>query len=161
METYTGFISFELGHFVKPEFDINFVLYPETNRYGPGMNCKASVTDILDSELREYLTQGGICKAVVRGSSHIAGNHEPGWSVGSNKYLRVSWVMREPEDWEEEERRMLEEEYASENEAEEGTIILDDDSNGQDHKLQNQQHPSFRPTTAAHAKFFPTQKQVG
>ena len=112
------------------------------------MNCKASVTDILDSELREYLTQGGICKAVVRGSSHVAGAHEQGWSIGSNKYLRVSWVMREPEEWEEEERRMFEEEFASENEAEEGTIIIEDESNGRNDKFnKDQHHQTYHPTT--------------
>lgn len=114
------------------------------------MNCKASVTDILDSELREYLTQGGICKAVVRGSSHIASAHEPGWSIGSNRYLRVSWVMHEPEDWEEEERRILEEDTASGNEngGDEGTILIEDEnSERSENKLKNLHQKPFRPTT--------------
>lgn len=124
------------------------------------MNCKASVADILDSELREYLTQGGICKAVVRGSSHVAGAHEPGWSIGSNRYLRVSWVMHEPEDWEEQERRLLEEESASENEngAEEGTIIIDDENSERTEKLKNLQQKPYRPTTHASNVFHKCQQ---
>lgn len=68
------------------------------------------MTDILESDLGSYLKHGGLCKAVVQGTMHDACNHEPGWLVNSTEYLRVSWLMEEPEDLEEQIRR-----YNSEN----------------------------------------------
>lgn len=103
------------------------------------MNCKARVADVLDSDLREYLTQGGLCKAVVQGTKYDAGHHEPGWLKNSNEYLRVSLLMKEPEDLEEQiRRRMHEQGHASENEAEEDIITRDDESHDQDDKPKDQ-----------------------
>ncbi|KAI9253796.1 hypothetical protein BDA99DRAFT_163777 [Phascolomyces articulosus] len=93
-QTYVGWTSLEIGH-LTPQYDQNFVLYANPNEKASGLNCKIRVFDIAQSDVRDYLSQGGMCRVIVRGMMRTAPIPEQGWIPSSTRYLQVTWIMQE------------------------------------------------------------------
>ncbi|KAG2227013.1 hypothetical protein INT45_006420 [Circinella minor] len=102
IQTFEGWTSFETGH-LTPQYDQNFVVYTETNNIGSGINCKIRIHDLVQSDVAQYLSRGGMCRVIVRGIMRIAPITEQGWVPTSTRFLQVTWIMREqqPEVFEE------------------------------------------------------------
>ncbi|KAI7876059.1 hypothetical protein K492DRAFT_198744 [Lichtheimia hyalospora FSU 10163] len=93
-ETHVGWVVFELGY--AHDRYINFVLYPQQNVINNGINCKARLVDVLKSDLRSFLTHGGMCKTIVRGVRCDALQEEPGWTAQPrNIFIRGNWLTLE------------------------------------------------------------------
>lgn len=51
------------------------------------------MVDVLKSDLRNFLTHGGMCKIIVRGVRCGALQEEPGWTTNFTKiFIRVNWL---------------------------------------------------------------------
>ncbi|KAI8145447.1 hypothetical protein BJV82DRAFT_603688 [Fennellomyces sp. T-0311] len=92
--TYSGWTSLEVGHMTQ-QYDQNFVLYRECNQQSSGLNCKIRIFDLAQSDIRDFLAQGGMCRVVVRGMMRTAPTTEPGWVQTSTRYLHVTWIVRD------------------------------------------------------------------
>lgn len=65
-----------------------------TGHRNNGINCKARLVDVLQSDLRNFLTHGGMCKAIVRGVRCDALQEEPGWVARfTNYFIRANWLI--------------------------------------------------------------------
>ncbi|KAI7860742.1 hypothetical protein BDC45DRAFT_562947 [Circinella umbellata] len=104
IQTFEGWTSFETGH-LTPQYDQNFVSVNVNCVYdsGSGINCKIRIHDLVQSDVAQYLSRGGMCRVIVRGIMRIAPITEQGWVPTSTRFLQVTWIMREqqPEDFEE------------------------------------------------------------
>ncbi|KAI9488494.1 hypothetical protein BDB00DRAFT_847900 [Zychaea mexicana] len=93
-QTFAGWTSFEIGH-LTPQYDHNFVLYTNPNEHASGINCKIRVFDLVQSDIRNFLSQGGMCRVIVRGSMRAAPIAEQGWIPTTTRYLQVTWIMQD------------------------------------------------------------------
>ena len=59
-----------------------------------GLNCKIRVLDLIQSIVYKYLSQGGLCRVIVRGTIHIAPTPEQGWISTSTRYLQVTYITQ-------------------------------------------------------------------